>query len=165
MKDKYKAALITLSDKGYAGEREDKSGPAMEAGLDPSVFEVTHRLLLPDDRGSIEKELMRLCDEEGVDLILTTGGTGFSLRDVTPEATLAVADRNVPGIAEAVRAMSMQYTKRAMLSRAVSVMRGSTLIINLPGSPKAVKECMDFVMDTVVHGLDIMTGRDSDCSR
>lgn len=162
---KYKVSVITLSDKGFAGEREDMSGPAVEKKLDPEIFEVNERLLLPDDREKLEKELIRLCDEAGSDLILTTGGTGFSKRDVTPEATLAVAQKNVPGIAEAVRAMSMQYTRRAMLSRAVSVIRGNTLIINLPGSPKAVGECMEFIMDTVVHGLDIMTGRDSECAR
>ena len=162
---KYKVSVITLSDKGFAKEREDLSGPAVEKYLDRDVFEVNERLLLPDDREKLEKELIRLCDEAGSDLILTTGGTGFSKRDVTPEATLAVAQKNVPGIAEAVRAMSMQYTRRAMLSRAVSVIRGNTLIINLPGSPKAVGECMEFIMDTVVHGLDIMTGRDSECAR
>ena len=163
MEVKYKVAIITLSDKGFEGKREDLSGPAIEELLDRSVFEVTDRMLLPDDRERIEKELIVLCDEKKVDLILTTGGTGFSVRDVTPEATMAVADRNAPGIAEAIRALSLQVTKRAMLSRAVSVIRGKTLIINLPGSPKAVRECMEFIMDTVVHGLDIMTGRDGEC--
>ena len=163
MEDKYRVAIITLSDKGFEGKREDLSGPAIEEYLDQSAFLVTDRKILPDDRQMIEKELIRLCDEAKVDLILTTGGTGFSMRDVTPEATMAVAHRNAPGIAEAIRALSLQVTKRAMLSRAVSVIRGKTLIINLPGSPKAVRECMEFIMDTVVHGLDILTERDGEC--
>ena len=163
MEDKYRVAIITLSDKGFEGKREDLSGPAIEEYLDQSAFLVTDRKMLPDDRQMIEKELIRLCDEAKVDLILTTGGTGFSMRDVTPEATMAVAHRNAPGIAEAIRAMSLKVTKRAMLSRAVSVIRGKTLIINLPGSPKAVRECMEFIMDTIVHGMDILTGRDREC--
>lgn len=130
----FQAAVITLSDAGAAGTREDKSGPMIAQRLRESGYTVIEQLLLPDGRERLEHELIRLCDQRQPDLILTTGGTGFSQRDVTPEATLAVADRQVPGIAEAMRAASMQITKRAMLSRAVSVIRGRTLIINLPAA-------------------------------
>ena len=147
----FQAAVITLSDAGAAGTRKDKSGPMIAQRLRESGYTVIEQLLLPDGRERLEHELIRLCDQRQPDLILTTGGTGFSQRDVTPEATLAVADRQVPGIAEAMRAASMQITKRAMLSRAVSVIRGRTLIINLPGSPKACMETMDVFMDTIPH--------------
>lgn len=122
-------------------------------------YTVIEQLLLPDGRERLEHELIRLCDQRQPDLILTTGGTGFSQRDVTPEATLAVADRQVPGIAEAMRAASMQITKRAMLSRAVSVIRGRTLIINLPGSPKACMETMDVFMIPFHMDWDFCEGR------
>ena len=122
-------------------------------------------MILPDDRQRLEAPLIRLCDQRQVNLILTTGGTGFSERDQTPEATLAVATRNAPGIAEAIRAGSMQITRRAMLSREVSVIRGKTLIVNLPGSTKAVIESLGFVIDQFDHGLKILTGRDGECGR
>ena len=122
-------------------------------------------MILPDEQEMIEKELIRLSDQRQVDLIVTTGGTGFSERDCTPEATLNVATRNAPGIAEAIRAGSMQITRRAMLSREVSVIRNKTLIINLPGSPKAVKESLGFVIDQLDHGIRILTGRDGECAR
>lgn len=163
--EKYRVGIITLSDKGYAGQREDKSGPAIAELLDKDIYEVAHQGLLPDDRELLEKELIRLADAMDCALILTTGGTGFSPRDITPEATMAVADRNAPGIAEAIRMLSMNITKRAMLSRAVSVIRGRTLIINLPGSPKAVSEAMGFIMDSVKHGLDILRENDGECAR
>lgn len=161
----YQAAVVTLSDKGAKGEREDKSGPVLEEILRGAGFEIAERVILPDDQKGIEKELIRLSDGRQVDLILTTGGTGFSKRDCTPEATLAVATRNAPGIAEAIRAYSMQYTKRAMLSRGASVIRHGTLIINLPGSPKAVKESMECILDQLSHGLGILTGREAECAR
>lgn len=161
----YQAAVVTLSDKGAKGEREDKSGPVLEEILRGAGFEIAERVILPDDQKRIEKELIRLSDGRQVDLILTTGGTGFSKRDCTPEATLAVATRNAPGIAEAIRAYSMQYTKRAMLSRGASVIRHGTLIINLPGSPKAVKESMECILDQLSHGLGILTGREAECAR
>ena len=161
----YKVGIITLSDKGYAGEREDKSGSEIEAALPKEKYSVAEKLLLPDDEEKLKSELIRLADTVKCDLILTTGGTGFSKRDITPEATLAVADRNAPGIAEGIRAYSMGITKRAMLSRGVSVIRGETLIINLPGSPKAVKESLGFIGDTIEHGLDILTGKDGECAR
>ena len=111
------------------------------------------------------QELVRLSDELHCDLVLTTGGTGFSTRDVTPEATMQVAERNAPGIAEAIRAYSMTITRRAMLSRGVSVIRGKTLIINLPGSPKAVEESLGYILDTLTHGLNILLGREGECAR
>ena len=161
----YKAAVLTLSDKGAAGEREDASGRAAMDMLRERGYAVAHYAVLPDEQDVISAELIRLCDTGAADLILTTGGTGFSKRDVTPEATLAVVQRQCPGIAEAMRAHSLTVTKRAMLSRAVAGIRNETLIVNLPGSPKAVRECLDFILDELGHGLDILTGRDGECAR
>ena len=161
----YRAGIVTLSDKGAAGEREDKSGAVIKEILESAGYEVVGRSLLPDEGEALKAELIRLSDQVQCDLVLTTGGTGFSRRDVTPEATMAVAERNAPGIAEAIRAYSMTVTKRAMLSRGVSVIRGGTLIINLPGSPKAVRESMEYVLDTLPHGLDILSGRGGECAR
>lgn len=160
----YSFAILTLSDKGHAGEREDKSGAAIREIAEPRGYTLVHYAILPDDQTLIAWEMRRLCDEEGVNLILTTGGTGFSRRDVTPEATLAVVERLCPGIPEAMRAMSLQKTPRAMLTRSVAGIRGNSLIINLPGSPKAVKECLECVIDQVEHGLDILTGRAGECA-
>ena len=161
----YRAGIVTLSDKGAAGEREDKSGAVIREILEAAGYEVAAQSLLPDEGEALKKELIRLSDQVQCDLVLTTGGTGFSRRDVTPEATMAVAERNAPGIAEAIRAYSMTVTKRAMLSRGVSVIRGGTLIINLPGSPKAVRESLEYVLDTLPHGLDILSGRGGECAR
>lgn len=161
----FQAAVITLSDRCSSGEREDESGPAIEKRLREEGYQVIERLTLPDDRTALEKELIRLCDQRKPDLILTTGGTGFSPRDITPEATLAVAERPAFGIAEAVRAASMAITRRAMLSRAVSVIRGKTLIVNLPGSPRACMESMDVFMDQLPHGLSLLRGSVMDCGR
>ena len=161
----YQAAVITLSDKGAAGEREDKSGPAIVGELESRGYEVVEKLLLADGTGPLKAQLIRLCDQRQLDLILTTGGTGFTPRDQTPEATLAVADRTAPGIAEAIRAESMKYTKRAMFSRGVSVIRGKTLIINLPGSPKAVHESMEVFLDELPHALDMLRNTVHDCAR
>ncbi|CUX68348.1 MULTISPECIES: MogA/MoaB family molybdenum cofactor biosynthesis protein [Lacrimispora] len=161
----YRAGIVTLSDKGAAGEREDVSGAVIREILEKAGYEVVSYRLLADEGEDLKEELMRLSDEVECDLVLTTGGTGFSPRDVTPEATLAVADRNAPGIAEAIRAYSMTVTKRAMLSRGASVIRGSTLIINLPGSPKAVRESLEYILDTLSHGLEILSGRGGDCAR
>ena len=161
----FRVGIVTLSDKGYQGEREDKSGPKIKELLPAEQYEVVSMRLLPDERAMIEEELIRLADLEQCDLVLTTGGTGFSMRDVTPEATLAVCDRNAPGIAEAIRAYSMTITKRAMLSRATAGIRGKTLIINLPGSPKAVKENLEAVLPVVEHGLEILTGQAGECGR
>ena len=157
--------IITLSDKGSRGERVDTSGPKASEILREHGFEIIEEILLPDEMAQIKKELIRLSDSRQVDLIITTGGTGLSPRDCTPEATLAVADRNVPGIAEAIRAGSMTITKRAMLSRGVSVTRKKTLIINLPGSKKAVEESLSFIIDQLPHGLDTLRGNTQDCGR
>ena len=161
----YTVGIVTLSDKGFRGEREDISGKKIMELLPEDRYQVNSYKILPDEKEQIEKELIRLSDECACNLIITTGGTGFSMRDVTPEATLAVADRNAPGIAEAIRAYSMAITKRAMLSRAVSVIRGRTLIVNLPGSPKAVEESLEYILDSLEHGMDILLGRDGECAR
>lgn len=161
----YRAAVLTISDKGHAGLREDKSGPAAKEMLEARGYHVAHMAVLPDERQLIAAELARLADERLAELIVTSGGTGFAPRDHTPEATLDVAERLCPGIAEAMRAMSMSKTRRAMLSRAVAVLRGQSLIVNLPGSPKAVRECLECILDEVGHGLDILTGRDAECAR
>ena len=160
----YRAAVITLSDKGSRGERIDESGPVIVGELEKRGFEITETLLLPDDEEQLKKQLVRLSEQRRLDIIITTGGTGFAPTDITPEATLAVADRLVPGIAEAIRAESMRQTKRAIYSRAVSVLRKKTLIVNLPGSPKACRECLAVFMDTVAHPLDLLRYGASDCA-
>lgn len=161
----WQAAVVTLSDKGARGEREDKSGPAIAGRLRENGYEVVECLLLPDDPAALKTQLIRLADQRQLDLILTTGGTGFSPRDTTPEATLAVADRNAPGIAEAIRAASLSVTKRAMLSRGVSVIRKKTLIVNLPGSPRACMESMDVFLDVLPHALGLLRDQVHDCGR
>lgn len=162
---KLTAAVITLSDKGSTGQRVDKSGPKVKEILEESGYEVIEYILLSDDKDNISKNLIRLSDQRQVNLIITTGGTGFSNRDNTPEATMAVMTRNAPGIAEAIRFQSMKYTKRAMLSRGVSVIRNNTLIVNLPGSEKAVSESMEVIMGTVEHGIKILINEAHDCAR
>lgn len=157
------AAVITVSDKGYAGQRVDESGPTAVTILQEFGYEVVESLIVPDEQKKIEQEFIRLADSRQVDLILTSGGTGFSMRDRTPEATIAVADRMVPGIAEAIRSGSMEFTKRAMLGRGQSVLRKRTLIVNLPGSPKAVRESLSFVIDTLAHGLLVLRGEAFEC--
>ncbi len=164
MAEKYKVAVVTMSDKGASGQRVDESGPLIAQIMEQwGLATVEEMMLIPDDYEKIKETLVSLCDDTKVDLILTTGGTGLSPRDVTPEATMAVADRNVPGIAEYMRAKSFEITPKAMLSRAASVMRGQTLIINLPGSPKAVRENLEFILPALDHGLEIMTGRGGEC--
>ena len=162
---KLTAAVITLSDKGSTGQRVDKSGPKVKEILEENGYEVIEYILLSDDKDNISKNLIRLSDQRQVNLIITTGGTGFSNRDNTPEATTAVMTRNAPGIAEAIRFQSMKYTKRAMLSRGVSVIRNNTLIVNLPGSEKAVSESMEVIMGTVEHGIKILINEAHDCAR
>ena len=161
----FQAAVITLSDRGYAGERADESGPAAARMLQDAGYEIIETILLPDEPEMLKKELCRLADQRQADLVITSGGTGFSMRDSTPEATLEVADRNVPGIADYIRMRSMEITKRAMLGRGVSVIRKKTLIINLPGSPKAVKESLEMILDTLEHGLRTLRGSASECAR
>ena len=161
----FRAAVVTLSDKGFAGERVDTSGPRAAQLLAEAGYEIVEQVLLPDVQKKIEHELVRLADSRQVDLIITTGGTGLSVRDVTPEATLAVATRNVPGIAEAIRSESLKITRRAMLSRGASVLRNQTLIINLPGSKKAVEEALEIILPQLEHGLRILKGSAHDCAR
>jgi molybdopterin adenylyltransferase len=159
-----RTAVLTMSDKGSRGEREDLTGPAIIDMIKESGFEIVHYKMIPDDFDTIVAELLYLCDELKVELVLTNGGTGFSKRDITPEATMKVIERNVPGIAEAMRLKSLQITPKAMLSRAASGIRGGTLILNLPGSPKAAKENLGFILPALPHGIDILTGRDSECA-
>ena len=161
----FTAAVIVLSDKGSRGEREDASGPAAEELLKEAGYDVLERFVIPDEPAVLKHHLIRLADSRQVDLVVTSGGTGFSMRDQTPEATMAVADRNAPGIAEAIRYKSMAVTDRAMLSRGVSVIRKKTLIVNLPGSPKAVKESLGFILGALDHGLKILRGTASECAR
>ena len=159
----FTAAVITLSDKGAAGEREDKSGPLIQEMLMKEGYDVIETLLLPDGEQPLKHQLMRLADQRQVNVIFTTGGTGFAERDVTPEATQAVCDRMAMGIADAIRQYSLSITGRAMLSRAVSGIRKKTLIVNLPGSPKAVKESLEYVLPHLGHGLGILRGTDGEC--
>ena len=160
-----RAAIITASDSGYRGEREDLSGPAIREILEREGYEVISMDILPDDQVMLAGKLQEIADSEKAELILTTGGTGFSERDVTPEATEEVIERKVPGIPEAIRAYSMTITKRAMLSRATAGIRGKTLIINLPGSPKAVEESLGEILEEVIHGVEILTGQTAECAR
>ena len=159
----YRVAVITLSDKGARGEREDVSGQIIEDMVKEAGYEVVSRQLLSDDRQGLTDALISLCDSNAAELILTTGGTGFSPRDNAPEATLAACERMAPGIAEAMRIASLQITPRAMLSRAVSGIRKKTLIVNLPGSPKAVRECLGAVLPALGHGIEILRGVAGEC--
>lgn len=159
------AGVITASDKGSKGEREDISGSIINEMLKKKGYEVVKCSVLPDDRQLLATEIISMCDELKVNLVITTGGTGFSPRDITPEATKDVLEREVPGICEAIRAHSITITKRAMLSRGISGIRKNTLIVNLPGSPKAVKESLDYIIDTIEHGLEILTGQTGECGR
>lgn len=159
-----RAGIVTSSDKGAQGARVDESGALIARRLESLGYTVVEHVIVPDEQCRIEQQLIRMADELNCDLVLTTGGTGFSVRDVTPEATIAVCDRMANGIAEAIRAYSLTITKRAMLSRAVSGIRRQTLIINMPGSPKAVSESMDYIMDSVAHGLEILLGTASECA-
>ncbi len=162
---RYTAAVITISDKGSRGERKDTSGPAICAILEEKGWEVVYRAILPDEMDQIQAALCHCADEEGVQLALTTGGTGFSPRDVTPEATLAVVERETRGIPEAMRAESMRITPRGCLSRAAAGIRGRTLIVNLPGSEKAARENLLAVLDAVRHGVDMLLSSGSaDCA-
>ena len=155
---KMKVGLLTVSDRGSKGEYEDRSGPLMANIIaDHTPWQVSHRDIVPDEFETIVNTLIAWC-EDGVNLLLTSGGTGFSPRDITPEATRRVIERETPGIAEAVRAESLKITKHAMLSRAVAGIRGKTLIINMPGNPKAVKENLDVLLPVLPHALELIVG-------
>jgi molybdopterin adenylyltransferase len=156
-----KVAILTLSDKGSKGQREDTSGPAIERLISKIDAEIVHSEILPDERSLIKKKLISLCKK--VDLILTTGGTGVSPRDVTPDATKEVIQYEIPGIAEAMRAEGLKKTPYAMISRAVAGVRGETLIINLPGSPKAVKENLSVILPVLEHTVEKLQGSTADC--
>jgi len=163
--DGYRVAIITVSDKGHAGGREDVSGGVIAELAEAAGYTVVSKTLLPDDDEPLVAEFINICDGGLADLILTTGGTGFSPRDNTPEATMAVAHRNAPGIVQAMLFHSLTVTKRALLSRAASVIRNKTLIVNLPGNPKAVRENLEYILPELKHGLDILTGRDGECGK
>jgi molybdenum cofactor synthesis domain-containing protein len=160
-----KVAIITVSDKGSAGEREDLSGPEIRAIVEAEGAAVIGYEIIPDEQYKIEERLVHFADFSEADLIFTTGGTGFSPRDVTPEATLSVIERHAPGFVEAIRAESLKITSHAMLSRAVSGIRGNCIIINLPGSPKAVRESIHVVLPALPHGVSILKGQSDECAR
>ena len=160
----FQAAVLTVSDRSFRGERPDAGGPLVVEILKNAGYAVTETAIVTDEKGRIEAALRQWCDREPVDLIVTTGGTGFAPRDVTPEATLAVCDRLTPGIPEAMRYASMQVTNRAMLSRAAAGIRKGTLIVNLPGSPKAARENLEAVLPALAHGLEMLSGRPADCA-
>ena len=160
----YTAAVITISDKGSQGLREDTSGPALVKMLEDSGYQVCYTAMVPDEIAEIQRELITCADEKKIALVLTTGGTGFSTRDVTPEATEAVLEKRTPGIPEAMRAESMRITPMGCLSRETAGIRGKTLIINLPGSRKASTENFAAVIRPVKHGLDILRGVSHDCA-
>ena len=160
----YTAAVITVSDKGSAGEREDTAGPLVREMLESEGYEVVYASLIPDEQELIERELVKCADELDIALTVTTGGTGFSPRDVTPDATIAVCTRMTPGIPEAMRAESLKITNRAVLTRQQAGIRGKTLIVNLPGSPKAARESFSAVLNALSHGLEMLRGEGSDCA-
>lgn len=161
----YRAIVITISDSSSKGERVDKSGPLAKDILKENDFEIVFYKIIPDEFNEIVNTLNKSIIKLKPNIIITTGGTGFSQRDITPEATLKVIERNAPGISEAARAYSMTKTKRAMLSRGVSGIKENTLIVNLPGSPKAVKEILEYIINDLKHGIDILIGKDSNCGK
>ena len=157
----YRVGIITVSDRASKGEYEDKSGLVIKELVEAAGMEVVDYIIVPDEKSQIAKKLLHFSDQRQVDLVFTTGGTGFSKRDVTPEATKQVVEREVPGIGEALRAYSLTITPKAMLSRQTAGIRGNTLIINLPGSPKACKENIEYIMTPLKHGLGILSGRET----
>ncbi len=161
----FTVGIITSSDKGSAGQREDLSGAVIRELCEPYGGTIKSYKILPDEREKLAGTMRFMADSLKVDVIFTTGGTGFSPRDITPEATLDVAERMVPGIPEAMRARSLQITDRAMLTRGVACIRGKTLIINLPGSPKAVRECLEVVLPVLDHALEVLKDQVQDCAR
>lgn len=159
----FNVAILTVSDKGWSGERQDRSGEAIREIISSLDVRILDYDVVPDEKELIAEKLIRWADNGSLDVILTTGGTGLGPRDVTPEATLSVVDRAVPGFAEAMRADSLKKTPRAMLSRATAGTRGTCLIINLPGSPKAVRECLESILPALPHAVEILKGQISEC--
>ena len=160
----YTAAVITVSDRGAAGERDDLAGPIVREMLESEGYDVAYIAIVPDEQDQIEQEMIKCADELDIALVVTTGGTGFSPRDVTPEATIAVCSRMTPGIPEAMRAESLKITNRAVLTRQQAGIRGATMIINLPGSPKAARENFSAVLQALDHGLEMLRGAEADCA-
>ena len=154
--------IVCISDRCSQGICQDKSGPLIRELVSP-LGKTAEYILVPDEKQEIEKALIYLCDDVKADVVLTTGGTGFAPRDITPEATKAVIEREAPGIAEAIRMKSLQITPKAMLSRAVSGIRGKSLIVNLPGSPKAVRESLEFILPVLPHAVEVLSGDTQSC--
>lgn len=163
--ESFKVGIITVSDKGSIGERVDESGPVIEGMIKQIGGVVERYVIVPDEKEQIKKEMLHMCDTLNISLVLTTGGTGFSKRDVTPEATLEIIEKLVPGIPEVMRAKSMEITPKAMLSRAQAGIRKNSLIINLPGSPRSVRENLEVVIPALKHGIEILLGEASECAR
>ncbi|MDY6906845.1 MAG: molybdopterin adenylyltransferase [Chloroflexota bacterium] len=161
----FTVGILTVSDRGSRGEREDTSGQEIQRLLAALDARVVKYEVVPDERGLISARLKEWVDEEGIDLILTTGGTGLAPRDVTPEATRAVLEREAPGFAEAMRAESLKQTPRGMLSRAVAGTRGASLVVNLPGSPRAVRECLAAIMPVLPHAIETLKGEGGECAQ
>jgi molybdopterin adenylyltransferase len=159
----FTAGILTISDKGSRGERQDKSGEAIREILSKTDARIVDYDIVPDEKDLIVETLVKWVDRDNLDVVITTGGTGLAPRDVTPEATLAVLDRIVPGFAEAMRAESLKKTPHAMLSRAVVGTRGKCLIVNLPGSPKAVRECLQVILPALPHAVETLKGQAGDC--
>lgn len=160
-----RTGILTISDKGSRGERIDTTGPSIKEALNGKGYEVEYYKVIPDEIDIIANELIYMCDELKLELVLTNGGTGFSQRDVTPEATLKVIKKQAPGICEAMRQKSLEITPKAMLSRAIAGIRDNSLIINLPGSPKGAVENLEFVLPALPHGIEILNGTGGECAR
>ena len=157
--------ILTISDKGSRGEREDLSGKKIKDIVSKIDGDVRYYKIIPDEEELIKKELIKAVDEMHLDLVFTTGGTGLAKRDVTPDATSEVIEKSVPGISEMIRSESFRKTNRAILSRAISGIRGESLIINLPGSPKGVEESLEIILDVLPHGIEILKGQASECAK
>ena len=163
-KNGFKVGVVTVSDRSSRGEREDLGGPLLKDLIEEAGFQVIDTAIVPDEMNQIEDVLIKMSDNEEIALILTTGGTGFSPRDITPEATMAVSERLVPGIGETMRAYSNKFTNRSYLSRATAGIRKKALIINFPGSPKAIKENLESILPALSHGLEMLRGKGADCA-
>ncbi|MBA7535260.1 Molybdopterin adenylyltransferase [subsurface metagenome] len=160
-----KVGILTISDKGSMGDREDLSGKVIEEIIKKINGEVKYYQIIPDEKDIIQEELIKAVDKLHLDLILTTGGTGLAKRDVTPEATLAIIEKEVPGISEIIRSESFKKANRAILSRGMAGIRKESLIINLPGSPKGVRESLEIILEALPHGIEILIGQATECGR